>query len=80
MISRPCRVALAAAAVLAMVAVLPLLEVPPDPPAQPAYIPCNDRPLLTERQKAEARETGYASFMASDGWHVEHISNLSDYL
>lgn len=77
MTSRPCRVALAAVAVLTMCAVLPLLEVPPDPPE---YIPCNDRPLLTEAQKAEARTTGYASFMASDGWHVEHISNLTDYI
>ncbi|MEG1245255.1 hypothetical protein [Gordonibacter sp.] len=77
MISRRCRVALAVAAVLTMCAVLPLLEVPPE---QPEYIPCDDRLLLTERQKAEARATGYASFMTSDSWHVEHISNLTDYI
>ncbi|MEG0323754.1 MAG: hypothetical protein RR619_07135 [Raoultibacter sp.] len=39
-----------------------------------------DVPLLSEAQKAEARATGYASFMTRDGWRVEHISNLTDYI
>lgn len=38
----------------------------------------DDVPLLTEQQKKEAKETGFASFSVGGEWYVVHISNLSD--